>query len=82
MSNRSKEETKLWLKTEQGQQWLEKRIEQNCVGKSACRKLKTIKKMQQLGLHYDCSKCLHEIGHHCSWHLPDGCPDFLMVGSS
>lgn len=79
-TKRSKSEIRVWLKTEEGKAWLAGKIHEKDAEKSVQRKAQALKEVARLGLHHDCSKCLHEIGHHCSWHLPNGCQDFLEVG--
>lgn len=79
--NHSKSEIRAWLKTDEGQAWLKKKIDEKCAGKSEIRKRRDMARMKRMGLHVDCTKCLHKIGHHCSWDLPDGCLDYFEVGT-
>ena len=76
---RSKSEIRAWLKTPAGEAWLEAKIAAKNVGKSQRRKLEAMAEMQNRGLHVECSQCLHGIGDHCPWKLPDGCEDYLEV---
>ena len=59
--------------------WLEAKITEKDKQKKIRRRNFDIAAMKQAGLHYDCSKCLHGIGHHCEEDLPDGCMDYLEV---
>ena len=77
---RSKDEIRLWLQTPEGKAWLERKIHKKDEGKAARRMRETIDRMKRLGLHHDCAKCLHGIGGHCPWALPDGCLDYWEVG--
>ena len=70
---------KAWLKTPEGLVWLEAKITEKDKQKKIRRRNFDIAAMKQAGLHYDCSKCLHGIGHHCEEDLPDGCMDYLEV---
>jgi len=76
---RGKPETKKWLQTPEGQVWLENKITDKDAAKSARRDQIDIAAMKDAGLKVECVKCLHQTGHHCDLHLPDGCLDFLEV---
>lgn len=77
---RSKSEIRLWLKTSEGKQWLEQKIEEKCKLKAEKRRKKDIATMRRYGLKFSCAKCVHGIGKHCDGGLPSGCPSYHEVG--
>lgn len=76
---RTKAETKAWLKTEEGQAWLARKIEEKAEQKRQRRIARDKQRMETLRLHYDCSQCLHGIGRHCKNNTPGGCPSFAKA---
>lgn len=77
--HRTKSEIRIWLRTPEGRAWLNRKIEARNESKEVERRRRAVSKMKRLGLHYDCAKCIHGIGKHCTWRLPDGCTDFVVA---
>ncbi|MFH0809856.1 MAG: hypothetical protein V2A77_05240 [Pseudomonadota bacterium] len=78
---RSKAEIRVWLQTEEAQAWLQRKIDEKNEGKAERRKRQDMAEMKRRGLHVECTKCLHGTGGHCLLILPDGCLDYLEVGT-
>ena len=76
---RAKKKVAIWMTTPEGQAWLAEKIRTKDEVKAKERDRQDIAEMKQLGLHVECSKCLHGIGHHCDLNLPDGCTDYFEV---
>lgn len=78
---KSKAEIRVWLKTPEGKDWLERKIQEKCARKNARKTREDIAAIRRVGLRLECSKCLHAIGHHCQLDLPNGCLDYLEVST-
>ena len=76
-TKKEKEKTAIWLKTEEGKNWQQNKIAEKNTVNAKNRKKADIALMNELGIEYDCKKCLHGIGRHCLLKLKNGCIDYF-----
>jgi len=80
-TKKEKEKIALWLKTEEGRRWQQNKMAEKNVVNAKNRKKADIFLMKKLGIKYDCKKCIHGIGRHCTLELENGCVDYCEVNT-